>query len=92
MRGDREHERFLNVARLAENIGFDTETENNLVYILDFVDFFFSFFKLEVKVCMREWVILWVDSVSLLQWFVRLCGFLNRQKILYFFLILSLIY
>lgn len=35
------------MARLAENIGFDTETENNLVYILDFVDFFFSLFKLE---------------------------------------------
>lgn len=35
------------MARLAENIGFDTETENNLVYILDFVDFFFLFLNLK---------------------------------------------
>lgn len=32
------------MARSAENTGFDTETENNLVYILDFVDRFFFFF------------------------------------------------
>lgn len=53
------------MARLVENIGFDTEKENNLVYILDFVDSFVFFFKLQVNLCMREWVSLWVDRVSL---------------------------
>lgn len=52
MRGGREHGEFLGVTRLGENTGLNTEKENNFVYILDFVEFYF--FKPQVKVCMRD--------------------------------------